>query len=846
MRLTVRTMLAYLDGILEPTDAQEIGKRIDESEFATNLMHRVRDVTRRLRLTAPKVDGRGIGQDPNTVAEYLDNVLPGERVPDFEKVCLESDVHLAEVAACHQILALVLGEPAEIPPTARRRMYALTDKPAAPFGPEGGEGQAAAPTSKRVDLGKEAQKQKRRETRPKRAPIPEYLREPATDRKSRPVLTMVVLLLLGAVALVLGVGPKNFWNRITGNTQIAENDANADASANGEGTTKGGPTDETTGTVADSSAEDGTIEGTAGDQQGAAEDSGKDSHDANGGTEDSGAVNNRDEKGMHEEGTDRKGTDRNATDQKDIDHKGAPAERDSADESGRESPDESSAKLTGDQSSKGTSSKKTDLAPNQGLENIPGLNVPAEFSKDSSAEGLTGDEAAPAVSDDDAAPVVPDMDESASLSEEKEGANAPSDDDKQESAPPPEDVPGESVGRLVSEQQVLLRWVEADKHWTRISSKENIFSNDLLVALPGFRPVVSLGAGITLEILGGTEIEFGRSEEGLLGIRLLHGRVVMMLVGNENVKVAIEAGDKQGVLSLTDVDTALALDVHTPWVDGTDPESGEPPRLVDLLVSAGEAQWQELVDGKLAAADVVAGPNHVALDGRKLIPAQDAGKKIELPGWITKSEMSQIQKRGVAAIESNVVAGRSTTISLRELANDDRAEYRAEALRALSAIGEFDMFISAFNDSSHSNQHQRIVWNAAIDSLRSALTVGPENAARIRKVFERQRGESGVILYRLLWGFSDEQLKQGSATQLVRDLEHEDLDRRVLAFWNLQQVTGAAHYYEPSSPPVRRQRAIQQWKQFLQDGQVSRKQAVAPGKKASQPAKEEASAPIAP
>ena len=59
------TMLQhYLDEIrdLDPADREDIGRKIDESEFATNLVYRIRDVMRRIRLGAPKVSGRGMGE----------------------------------------------------------------------------------------------------------------------------------------------------------------------------------------------------------------------------------------------------------------------------------------------------------------------------------------------------------------------------------------------------------------------------------------------------------------------------------------------------------------------------------------------------------------------------------------------------------------------------------------------------------------------------------------------------------------------------------------------------------------------------------------------------------------
>ena len=133
MRLTLRTLLAYLDDTLEPLEIKTIGQKVAESETAQELIARIKQATRRRRITTPPATGPN-SFDPNMVADYLDSELSSEHVAELEKICLESDVHLAEVASCHQILTLVLGEPATVPPTAKERMYGLVQgREAIPF-----------------------------------------------------------------------------------------------------------------------------------------------------------------------------------------------------------------------------------------------------------------------------------------------------------------------------------------------------------------------------------------------------------------------------------------------------------------------------------------------------------------------------------------------------------------------------------------------------------------------------------------------------------------------------------------------------------------------------------------
>ncbi len=224
MRLTLRTLLAYLDDILEPAQTNEIGSKLAESSFAKLLSNRIRDVMRRRRLGAPALGETVEGIDANAVAEYLDNTLPAERVADIEKVCLESDTYLAEAGACHQILTLVLGEPVEIRHESRERMYALKPAVDAPVTPAGEatqvlpDAKTASPKSDATATAKPRRAARRRvapaESTKSAVKIPDYLAHKPVWKRA-----MLMVLVLGVLGVWLAVIVKDqglpFWSSPT-------------------------------------------------------------------------------------------------------------------------------------------------------------------------------------------------------------------------------------------------------------------------------------------------------------------------------------------------------------------------------------------------------------------------------------------------------------------------------------------------------------------------------------------------------------------------------------------------------------------------------------------------------
>lgn len=732
MRLTLRTMLAYLDEILEPDDAADIGKKIEESEFATNLMHRTRDCIRRLRLGAPPLLGKGMALDPNTVAEYIDNELAAERVPDFEKVCLESDVHLAEVASCHQILSLVLDKRADVDPVSRDRMYQLVQSSKTPEAPPVAADVvtappvAAAPAPAAVGTVQLAAKRSKPE-------VPDYLRE----KRSYfwPVITVVLAAVATAGVLFLLVSQegKNYVASLFGNA--------APPAESGPATTNGNKIPE--------------------------ESIGKSGGNA--------ATSESESKGSTEASNEQPEETDNAVGKSGKANLEIPKPT-------RVAPDDGSAPPAPEPGQQPVLKPATEPATSQpaAVGTVPaptggspvGANVPQPGTPD---------------------PTVP----------------RPSPAVPKPVQPPAVETPAaalEGVGLYVSAQDVLLRFNRAENGWRRLASKANVMAGDVLVALPTFSPTINLSNGVVVQPIGPAMIELqGADDRGVPGVVIGYGRVLMMTVA-KGAQVRLVLGERTGMAGFGDAQSTLALELRRVLPLSKDPESSPALMAAELFATSGKIQWLD-----------ASGETIVQAPGRKVIaasPGFELPTETELPKWIANEPPSDLDKRASVEIERLMTTDRPVSLGLKELTESRRLEVRSLAIRSSAYVGQFDPFVAALNDDL-----QRANWTTHIDALRAAMARGPEVAAQVRATFEKQRGEEGRELYRMLWGYTVDDLKNEGA-KLVRYLDHEALDFRELAIWNLQNATGMTLAYKAYDPPAKRRTSVMKWKEKLAEGKL--------------------------
>lgn len=755
MRLTLRTMLAYLDDILEPDDTEDIGKKIEESEFATNLVHRTRDSMRRLRLGVPALIGRGLAEDPNSVAEYLDNTLGAERVGEFEKICLESDVHLAEVASCHQILTLVLGEPAEIDPNSRQRMYGLAAHVDAP--PV--QTDSLRPAADRVVA---TPPPTSRRTKPE---VPEYLRE--SRSRFWPVAAMVAVAALITLGGLLALGPPELRERVLALVQASPEEEQplevAPPFAPAAAAPAGEPADAASGTppVTPPADQAPTTEA-PGATPPAAEGPASEARPA--------------EPAASEETP-------GATEPVPTE----PADETSATPSPAEAPEPAVDETT----------------------------PPAPETTEPAGEPAADAAAAP----EPEMPLEGDADAAAPKPDAPAAAAEAADAEPAEAAP--------ALGRFTPKRdgrEVLFRHDADGSQWLRLAPLSPLAQGDQFLSLPLFRPIITLSSNLTMQAEGAAKVEMvGWSDAQAPVLAIDYGRWRMATVGKADNSLVLKFGQQQIQITFVDADAELALDVHNVLPPGKDPENSPVELAVDVYAMSGAIRIREgdkTID--------LAAPEHVALGTVSAAPATEG----EFPKWVNAEALSDLERRSTATLEPLLLVDKPGDVTLKELADphgspDRRREVRSLAMRSLVHLGSYESCVEALNDPK-----EKLFWPVAMEELRAAIARSPEAAAAIRTTFEKQRSGDASALFRMLWGYSTDDLKNGAARDLVEAMDNESLDMRVMSFWNLLNIAGpASHGYRPEDKTAKlRQRGYNAWKEMARQGKILPQAASGKGK----------------
>ena len=727
MRLTLRTMLAYLDDLLAPQDTEDIARKIAESEFAGELVHRTRDCMRRLRLGVPPMEGKGLASDPNTVADYLDNTLAADRVAEFEKICLESDVHLAEVASCHQILTLVLGEPAEIDPESRQRMYRIAGEVPA---------EAAPPTDAPPVQGETIQPSRSAASTaappaPPRRPkpeVPDYLREPRS--RVWPVVAAAVGGAVVTIGLLFALGPAQLRERVVGTTgeEPSTDDTNQPSQPPAEPSTAEQPPSEPPAGPPDADT----------DEPAAAADA-------------------------------------------------RPAKTDL----------ERPAEPTPIEADAPTAPEPADVP-----EEMPaGDSVEPNASAPAPADEPTVDEPT-----EESTPEAPESDPPAP----DEPAEPVPDEPNEPTGSGPADT---GFGRYTSKRgEVLLRLGGNSGDWMRLPPMSPLATGDQLLTLPVYRPTIALSTSISIQTDGACKLQLvGWTPAGVPVLSVDYGRLLMMTVGKAGNSIQLLFGEIRTELTFVDAESTIALEVRRLLPVGNDPTVEPAPLNVDLYATSGSVRVRVDQDP----------PIDIQAPARRALIGEGIAAPGEVPTWVESEALSLFDRQATTALEPMLPPDQFVGLLLKELAGHRKRDVRSLAIRSATYLDDFDSCVEALNEKDEKNS-----WPAYIDALRAAVARSPETATRVRNTLDKIKGADGEALFRMLWGYSADDLQHGAASELVEGLSHDSLDFRVVSIWALQQITGPAnHGYYPENLAKGRTAAVNRWKELLRRGKIVPKSA---------------------
>jgi hypothetical protein len=813
MRLTLRTLLAYLDNTLEPADAEILRQKVTESGFATQLVQKIRERIADPGLPAPPPEAIGPLHDANVIGEYLDSTLPNEQVAEIERACLEMDANLAEAAACHQILTMVLGNKADVPPGLRERIYQLPDRevekiaasrdrfssismddtpsqhrigPAFSSSPEQPDDLPTIESAQQAEDANTVQPVGINDSGVFNAPT--RLRESGSTNPSEVSFSR-------PGSAIAGSRPRSKVDRIYGGSirpsritpwlvslAIAGVLLFAIAQIFRPLLGKKG-----TGDLADSNIPSDVIVPPGQSPPMVELDPiGPDAIVSPGDLQ-PGDIQPRD------------GSLDSSIDIDDDRSSDPPAEVLPPPEPTRDEAEQDSLVMP---------APSDEMA----VADLPANDLPeSDLDVDDFSEFESMAPPPPAVSEITVDPTSP-TNPAEPMELEADSADPAATDTTIDTGSPP--VPdGSKVVATVDGSKSLVVGLNTDGIWSRLGEAAEITVGTPVVCGPKFRCVMQTSFAPKTELIGPAGVRWLAIDEKTFGLEVEFGR--LLITSKEpSATFSIKLGDRPMELFFADEETVVAASIKHFRSPGTDPiDSTEQVELVGILTVQGSVQIRQ------------AGETTDLITGQQWIKRGDNSPKVStfssVPDWIVppppvEQSLDDSAREGLLGL---IDKDEPIERALREATTFRRPEVAALAAQTLLSLGQADIYFGG--DGILSEPKQRQYWPEHFKALVASLDRGSETAELLLQSIVKMDAANAKVLYRLLVGYSQKQLVEGGDEQLVRLLDSESMAVRVLALENLHQITGTTLYFRAETDNrIRRTPAVRKWMVRQQKGDI--------------------------
>jgi hypothetical protein len=383
---------------------------------------------------------------------------------------------------------------------------------------------------------------------------------------------------------------------------------------------------------------------------------------------------------------------------------------------------------------------------------------------------------------------------------------------------------------------VLLKRRNDSQPWEVLPAGTPVAAEDQLLCLPGFSSELDLKAGIRLRLQGNlpddtpfleTAVKLQRTPGVALELTLLRGRVA---IASHKAKssVRIHFLEEAWDLEMKEPETEVALEVWSVYPPGFPFHKGLPPEEpmagLNLIVRKGKVRLKIRYD----AYDLQPPPGPCSFTWNNIGPLPRQAKSLtKLPLWTTfPASVPDEARQLLDELQKRLESKNSLESVFQGTLHDADHFARMVAVFDLAAVDSLTPLLDTWADP----KQPAGIRHSVTAALRHWMGRSADHDWRLYQALEKKHSpETAEAVMILLHGISAKQAQEpGTYQALIGWLKHDLLPLRELAFAQLFALVpeGRKISFDPAGNADQRERAFQEWKKLIPDGQLPPKNPV--------------------